>query len=337
MTSSSRIHSSQELSTSVQIVLVLVPTLAGHIFLYLHQTFHDTLLQMFRIQVPATSANLGPGFDCLGLALNLYLEVTATLSPVDHFFYKGNGNVPNTANNLIHEGFRAAFAEVGKHAPTITLEVINPIPLARGLGSSSAALVAGAAIADELLGQPLGREGVFQLTAKLETHPDNVAPAIYGGFTVSAQQQDNSYICEHLEIPSKWEMLFAVPSFELLTSEARRVLPASYQRADVIYNLSRTALWSLAVSQNKPDLLRTASQDRVHEPYREKLVPGLAETRQKVLDAGAYAAFLSGAGPTVGVICSSETKKICRDLLQNFVKDGQVLELQASNGYIISV
>jgi homoserine kinase len=136
-----------------------------------------------------------------------------------------------------------------------------------------------------------------------------------------------------LEIPASWHLLFAVPTFELLTSEARSVLPASYHRADVIYNASRTALWGLAVSQNKPELLRVASQDMIHEPYREKLVPGLAETRQKIMAAGAYAAFLSGAGPTMAVICNSEVKAMCKDILQAFVKDGKVLELQASEGY----
>jgi homoserine kinase len=287
---------------------------------------------MLHIRVPATSANLGPGFDCLGIALSLYLEVIANPSDQDHFFYSGQGQIPDSANNLMHEGFRAAYASLGKTAPTVTFEVNNPIPLARGLGSSSSALVAGIAVADALMDNKLGRDGVFQLAAELEGHPDNVAPAIYGGFTASVQKKDGTYLCERLELPS-WTFLFAVPTFELLTSEARRVLPDSYSRADVIFNASRTSLWTLAVALNQPELLRVASQDKIHEPYREKLVPGLAETRQQVLAAGAYGAFLSGAGPTVGVICSSETKKICKDILQRFVKDGQVLELQASEGY----
>ncbi|MGL4609504.1 MAG: homoserine kinase [Trueperaceae bacterium] len=287
---------------------------------------------MFHIRVPATSANLGPGFDCLGIALNLYLEVTAGLTPEDHFYYSGQGQLPDTPNNLMHEGFRAAYSLVNKTPPKVTFKVNNPIPLARGLGSSSAALVAGLALADAVLNGQLGRKGVFELAADLEGHPDNVAPAIYGGFTASVEKDDGSYLCAHLELPA-WTFLFAVPSFELLTSEARAVLPNSYKRSDVIFNSSRTSLWTLAVALNDPELLRIASQDRLHEPYREKLVPGLAETRQKILDAGAYAAFLSGAGPTIGVICSSELKTTCKAILQNFVKDGHVLNLQASDGY----
>ncbi len=290
---------------------------------------------MFRIRVPATSANLGPGFDCLGIALKLYLEVTATPSNQDHFFYTGQGKIADLADNLMHEGFRAAYKSLGQNAPTITFEVTNSIPLARGLGSSSAALVAGIAVADAMMENKLGRDGVFQLAAKMEGHPDNVAPAIYGGFTASVERNDGSYLCERLELPP-WTFLFAVPNFELLTSEARRVLPMTYSRADVIFNTSRTALWTLAVALNQPELLPVASQDKLHEPYREKLVPGLAETRQQVLDAGAYAAFLSGAGPTVAVICNDETKAVCKTILQRFVKDGQILELQASEGYSFS-
>lgn len=289
---------------------------------------------MLRIRVPATSANLGPGFDCLGIALNLYLEVTVTPSRRDHFRYTGQGQLADSPDNLMHEGFRAAYSSVNQKAPTVTFEVNNPIPLARGLGSSSAALVAGIAMADALMDGQLGRDDVFQLAAEMEGHPDNVAPAIYGGFTASVQKNNGDYLCERLELPS-WTFLFAVPTFEVLTSEARRVLPESYSRGDVIFNTSRTALWTLAVALDQPELLRVASQDKIHEPYREKLVPGLAETRQQVLAAGAYGAFLSGAGPTVGVICNSESKKICKDLLQRFVKDGQVLDLQASEGYTI--
>jgi homoserine kinase len=173
---------------------------------------------------------------------------------------------------------------------------------------------------------------VFQLAADMEGHPDNVAPAIYGGFTASVKRNDESYLCERLELPT-WTFLFGVPAFELLTSEARAVLPNNYSRADVIFNSSRTALWTLAVALNKPELLRAASQDKIHEPYREKLVPGLAETRQRILEAGAYAAFLSGAGPTVGVICNEDTKATCQTILKDFVKDGQILDLQASQGY----
>ena len=285
------------------------------------------------VSVPATSANLGPGFDALGLALELRLEVKATLSERDDFLYQGEGSLANTPENLMHQGFREAYQQVGKTAPTVAFEVNNPIPLARGLGSSSAALVAGIAAADTLLENSLGKDGVFQLAASLERHPDNVAPAVYGGFTVSARRGDGTYLCECLGVPPRWHLLFGVPAFELLTHTARSVLPDSYPRADLVFNASRTALWSLAIAQDKPELLRIATQDVAHEPYREPLVPGLKACREALLAAGAYAAFLSGAGPTVGVVCDGNTKATCKTILKDFVGEGRVLSLGAGEGY----
>ena len=287
----------------------------------------------FRVRVPATSANLGPGFDCLGLAVTRYLEVEATPSPQEGFHYSGPGELPDTPDNLTHQGFRAAFAHLGKDAPSVSFTARNTIPLARGLGSSSAALVAGAALADAFLDGELGREGVFQLTAALEGHPDNVAPAVFGGFTVSANLGER-YLCQPLPLPPHWHLLFAIPQHELLTREARAVLPQSYSRADAIFNASRTALWTTAVALDKPQLLRAASQDRLHEPYRETLIPGLAAHRQALLEAGACAAFLSGAGPTLAAISTDDaTTARLTGIMQQFVEGGEVLELRPSEGY----
>jgi len=287
------------------------------------------------VRVPATSANLGPGFDCLGLAVSLYLEVTATLAERDTFVYHGADTLPDTPDNLVHEGFRAAFALVGQAPPTVRIEAHNAIPLARGLGSSSAALVAGAALADRMMGGKLGRDGVFALTAEVEGHPDNVAPAVYGGFTVSAKAA-NGYLCQALPLPPRWRVLFAVPTFQLLTSEARAVLPDTYSRADAIFTSSRCALWTVAVALDKPELLRVASQDRLHEPYREALIPTLAGCREALLEAGACAAFLSGAGPTLAAICAEDASIArLRGVLQAFAGEGEVLELRPSEGYCV--
>jgi homoserine kinase len=291
------------------------------------------------IRVPATSANLGPGFDCLGLALDLYLEVVAEASQEDAFLYDGEGILPNTSDNLIHQGFRALYGKLGLSAPKVCFVVQNPIPLARGLGSSSAALVAGAALADAWLGYPLGRDGVFQLCAAIEGHPDNVAPAVYGGFTVSALDEDGGlYRSEVLPLPGRWRLLFAVPDFELFTSQARAVLPAQYSRQDAIFNASRTALWACAVALDKPELLRVAAQDRFHEPYRERLVPGMGECRTALLEAGAAAVFLSGAGPTLAAILLDDmdepTSLACEEVMRGFVGErGRVLRLGPGEGY----
>jgi homoserine kinase len=288
---------------------------------------------MQRARVAATSANLGPGFDSLGLALDLDLEVRVHSAERDGLAYRGEGRVDDNANNLIHQGFRAVYAEVGEAVPTVRFEVDNPIPLARGLGSSSAALVAGAALADARLGDPLGRDGIFQLTAGLEGHPDNVAPAIYGGFTVSALEEGGRFASAALPLPADWKLLFGVPSYELPTSAARAALPERYSRSDAVLTASRAALWVAAVAQQRPDLLATASRDVLHEPYREPLVPGLAAARSELLAAGAYASFLSGAGPTLAAICDATFEPICRELLQRFAGAGRVLALGPGRGY----
>jgi homoserine kinase len=300
------------------------------------------------VRVPATSANLGPGFDALGVAVSRYCHVEMSLSADNHFVYQGEGSVPDTPANLVHEGFRSVFAALGKTPPAVTFAVNNAIPLARGLGSSSAALVAGAALADKHLGEPLGREGVFQLAARLEGHPDNVAPAVFGGFTVSAGHhpigQDSSettditditYVCEHLPLPDNWQLLFAVPAFELLTRESRAVLPAHYPRRDVVFTSSRTALWALAVVRNKPELLRVASQDAIHEPYREPLIANFARYRQALLEQGADAVYLSGAGPTMAaVVTDVDSIAACQGVMADFVGDeGRVFLLEPSLGY----
>ncbi|MFO7545693.1 MAG: homoserine kinase [Trueperaceae bacterium] len=289
---------------------------------------------MLRARVPATSANLGPGFDTLGMALDLHLDVHLTPAARDAFVYRGSGSVGDDPDNLVHRGFRAVHQAVGRAAPPVRFEVDNPIPLARGLGSSSAALVAGAALADAMLGEPLGKDGVFRVAARLEGHPDNVAPAVFGGFTVSAADDDGEYRTVSLAVPAAWRLVFGVPPFELGTAAARAALPERYDRADVILTSSRTALWVAAVATGDSDLLRTAALDVLHQPFRAPLVPGLLEITHRLRAAGAAAAFLSGAGPTIGVVTVADHLEACSAALRSFVgDDGAVLALEAATGY----
>lgn len=287
-----------------------------------------------RIRVPATSANLGPGFDCLGLALGLQLEIQARPSESNRFIYRGDGALPDTPDNLLHQGFAAACRAVGREPFPVTFEVDNPIPLARGMGSSSAALVGGAAAADALLGGILGRDGVFEVTVAIEGHPDNVAPAVYGGFTVSALDADGRYLTRAMPVPPGWRLLFAVPAFELLTETARGLLPKSYPRQDVVRTASRAALWTLAVATNEPALLRTASLDILHQPYRAPLLPGFELCLSQAFDAGAYAAYLSGSGPTMAAVVDAGTRAAVLEVLRRYSgPGGRVIELEAAGGY----
>ena len=281
-----------------------------------------------QVRVPATIANLGPGFDALGLAMGLWLEASAERSNADRFLYDGEGAIQDTPENMIHQGFRAAFRALGLEPPMVTIRAHNPIPLARGLGSSSAALVAGAALADAMLDGQLGRDGVLRVCAKLEGHPDNVAPAVLGGFTASAMN-DSGPVSLSLPLPADWQILVAVPERELLTSQARGALPNAYSRADAVFNLSRAALWVAGIATGRFEVLREACRDAIHQPYRAPLVPGLQRAIDGAIDAGALAAFLSGAGPSVAAI-AQEPEPVVRALS---AYSPRVLRLRPATGY----
>ncbi|HEU4742273.1 MAG TPA: homoserine kinase [Meiothermus sp.] len=286
---------------------------------------------MVRLYVPATLANLGSGFDALGVALDLYLEVEADLAPEDSFVYEGEGVVPSSPHNLVHEGYRAAWAEIGGQAPAIAIRVFNPIPLARGMGSSSAALVAGAALADHFSGGKLGRDGVFRVTAHLEGHPDNVAPAIYGGFVAALAEPP---LALPLPRPEGLEFVLGIPPYEVPTPLARAALPREIPHADAVFNLARTALWPAALFSGRLEALREAARDRLHQPYRAHLMPGLEPTLEKAYRAGALAAFVGGAGPTLAALAAPGSVEAVREALLGYVgNQGQIMVLGLGEGY----
>ena len=284
------------------------------------------------VRVPATIANLGPGFDALGLAVSLYCEARAIAGEADSFIYNGDPSAFG-ADNLMHAGWREAHRVMGLPAPNVQLSCHNQIPLARGLGSSSAALVAGAALADAVQGGRLGRGGVLRLCAALEGHPDNVAPAVLGGFTASVMVAEELSSAQ-FDLSPEIAVLVAVPDFELKTAQAREALPALYSRADMVFNLSRSALWVAAVATGKYALLREACRDRVHQPYRARFVPNLELIIDRALEAGALAAFLNGAGPSIGALVDGESRAAVTAVLESFAP--QVLHLTSSAGYSLT-
>ena len=283
------------------------------------------------VRVPATIANLGPGFDALGLAVSLYCDARAVAATTDSFVYNGQAGLFGV-DNLMHSGWREAHRVLGIAAPSVALSCQNQIPLARGLGSSSAALVAGAALADAVQGGHLGRSGVLRLCAALEGHPDNVAPAVLGGFTTSVMV-GSELSSAQFDLSKDVSVLVAVPDFELKTSEARDALPTTYSRADMVFNLSRSALWVAAVASGDYALLREACRDRVHQPYRAKFVRDLQPTIDRALEAGAYAAFLNGAGPSVGALVGDAFQSAVTSVLEDFAP--LVLPLTSSAGYTV--
>lgn len=274
---------------------------------------------MIRVRVPATTSNLGPGFDALGLALRLYntIELEAASAPLIEIDGEGASSLPC---NPSHLAYRAALAVVesagtwgggGRHGRrrdpgtpggtmprAFHLRQHNRIPLARGLGSSAAAIVAGAAAANALLGEPLDRQALIDLAAGLEGHPDNVAPAVLGGLVACVTTESGTIRTIRL-MPQRLRVVIAIPEFAVSTAEARRLLPEVVPFGDAVFNVTRTAMLVAALVEGRMDLLDEATRDRLHQPYRARLVPGLEAVFASARQAGAHGVALSGSGPTV--------------------------------------
>jgi homoserine kinase len=256
------------------------------------------------ISIPATSANLGPGFDCLGLALTLRNEftLTGTDSPTDPaLIIEASGvdahKIPTDASNLFVQSAELIFERVGKRPLTLHLQQHNNIPVGSGLGSSSTAVLGGMLAANALVNGGLSRADILQLATNHEGHPDNVAPALYGGLVLGVQGDDGLHI-EQFPIPPL-QAVVILPDFHLLTSEARAALPSHIPLKDAIYNTSRIGLLIHALQTADFTKLNIAMQDKYHQPYRIPIIPGMAEAFAAARHAGAAALALSGAGPSL--------------------------------------
>lgn len=257
------------------------------------------------VTVPATTANLGPGFDCLGAALTLHnrFEFSRLSDANPPFVIEVTGlateTVQTDASNLAYRAFVQFYQQLGETPPPVRLVVDLGYPLARGLGSSATAIVGGLVGANALAGSPLPIETIMQMAIDLEGHPDNVVPALIGGCRLAASGRGGGWsIC-----PIPWHdsimPIVAIPNFELSTAEARRVLPTDYSRADAIFNVAHLGLLIRGLETGHPDWLRHALHDRIHQPYRRSLIPGYEAVEAAALQAGAYGLVISGAGPTL--------------------------------------
>jgi homoserine kinase len=243
---------------------------------------------------------MGPGFDCIGMALSIYnrIEIAeGTDNGADIVIHAASG-IPKDEKNLIYKTVRDFYKQAGKPLPPLTLWQQDDIPMARGLGSSAACVVAGLLAGNALAKTGLSREELTRMAAHIEGHPDNVAPAIAGGLVIGAMGDGFEYI----RLAPEWPGLrFAlmVPDFTLHTEIARNALPKFYSRRDAVYNASRTALLVAALCTGDYDKLTTALDDRIHQPYRKPLVPGMDAIFVEARIQGAYNTFLSGAGPAL--------------------------------------
>ena len=253
------------------------------------------------VRVPATSANLGPGFDALGLALGLYNEVTAVEADTVTVALEGEGvgRLPATRDNVVARGVRQAYEAAGRPFKGVALTCVNRIPAARGLGSSAAAWVGGLMAGNALLGEPLSRDTLLALAARAEGHPDNVAAAIFGGLTVSCALGDGRIMTVSLPVPAALRWVVLVPETTSSTAEARAVLPDAVPRADAVFNVQRVALLLAGLQTQRADALAAAFDDRLHQPYRQRLFPWLRAVIDAARAAGAVGGALSGAGPSV--------------------------------------
>jgi homoserine kinase len=253
------------------------------------------------VRVPATTANLGPGFDALGLALTLYnrLEVEPRPSGLE-IELRGEGahRLPTNSTNLAYRAFQRVFEQTGRPVPPVRMVGKICVPLSRGLGSSAAAVVGGLVAGNELAGRPLSAGELLHLATAMEGHPDNVAPALFGGFT-AACLVDGQVDWVRLTPPPSLRAVVVIPEREVPTAQARAVLPEVVPRADAVLNVGRTALLVAAFATGELEHLRVAMHDRLHEPYRAALIPGMEEALAAAREAGALGAALSGAGSTL--------------------------------------
>ena len=273
------------------------------------------------VRVPATTANLGSGFDCLGAALTLYNQFRFSLSPREVLQIVATGaeadRVATDASNLVYQSFTKLYDHLGKTPPPVRIEIAMDVPLARGLGSSATAIVGGLLGANQLAGSPLSQEEVMQLAIALEGHPDNVVPALMGGCRLAASGIDRDW--EICDVP--WDQsvvsIVAIPDFELSTAEARRVLPTQYTRADAIFNAAHLGLLLRGLETGRSDWLRSALQDRIHQPYRQALIQGYESVQSAALAAGAYGMVISGAGPTLLTLADPAHAEVVRSAMSS--------------------
>lgn len=288
---------------------------------------------MVRVQVPATTANMGPAFDTMGMALKLYNIVEMeNVGNGLHIDIEGDGadKIPRDNKNIVYKSAARVF-KLAKFEPKgLRIRIINNIPLARGLGSSAAAIVGGILAANIISGSKLGEKEILSLATEIEGHADNVAPALIGGIVISVLTEGEVKYSK-IDPPSKLKCVVAIPDFALPTKLAREVLPASISISDAIFNISRTALLVAALMKQDFHQLSTAMEDRIHQPYRANLVPGMKRVFASAKLAGARGIALSGAGPTLIAFCDDNFSLIASVMKDSFLQSGinaRVMELE---------
>ena len=283
------------------------------------------------VKVPATTANIGPGFDCLGMALPIYNTIT-----IEETVLPGTGIEINSIpaddssedinlehsqldeNSIIYKAVELLYNSIGQTPSELKITVQSQIPIARGLGSSASVIVGGLLAANELLGKPADEVALLTLATEVESHPDNVTPAIVGGLVLTSKEDDGSIIYTKLDWPEDWLITVCVPDFELSTDISRSVLPKEVPMEDAVFNAKRLGMFIQSINNKNESLMRLALQDKLHQPYRMKLVPGLDIIAESLRhEDSVLGCVLSGAGPSILII----SKKNNLEKIKATVKD----------------
>jgi homoserine kinase len=276
--------------------------------------------QKVRVKVPASTANLGPGFDTLGLAFNLYAWIEMGIADTTSITLYGDemAGIPTDKSNLIYKVAQKVFKRAGVHVPELEISMYSDIPLTRGLGSSASAIIGALAAANALIDQPLTDDELFQMASEMERHPDNVGASLFGGLIVAYWDgQRAEYI--RINPDPRLEVLVAIPDFHLSTEKARHVLPQQIDMKDAVFNVSHASVLVAALCTGNLQMIPHAMKDRLHQPYRASLIPGMETILDESVEHGALGVALSGAGPTLLALVDRESKQ--KDELENFLRD----------------
>lgn len=298
-------------------------------------------MQRITVNVPATTANLGPGFDCLGLALDWWNTITVEPARKFRVVLRGDSEgLPADETNMVVEHIGIFFAHIGAPMPTLRVTMTNRIPIGKGFGSSAASLVGGLIAGNALADTPLSAQEILELANELEGHPDNVSAAIFGGFTISVFDGQR-VVCASVEPSQSWRAVVYIPDHALSTKTARGVLPPDISRGEAVFNIGRAALLAYAFTTGRASFMPIATQDRLHQPYRVPLVKGMPEMLEAACGAGAQGAALSGAGPSLIAFATTNAGAVrVRDAFAATARrlklkgDAQILKLSPRGAYV---
>jgi homoserine kinase len=269
------------------------------------------------VKVPATIGNLGPGFDCLGLALDLYNEIQVIRNGEFKLNIKGEGKKTlfHDKENLVYKAISTFFAEINQPIPDLLISCYNEIPISRGLGSSAAAIIGGLMVANSLAGDIMTQEQLLQLATSMEAHPDNLTPALFGGCQVVIYENGN-LVHRRIPLTKPWRFVLFIPDFKLSTNESRNILSPKIAREDAVYNLGRISLLIKSFITGDTEDLKFATQDRLHQSEREALFPAMSSFFRVAMDSGADGTFLAGGGPTIAALASRYYDAIGKAMLE---------------------